>query len=128
MDSHHSVCAQEMGVIGPNNQLPKRRAGRGKGGLQSQLYDNEENCLPDDVHVVTPRAEERLPLKEDSSNVSEALSLFPQPKSLLTRVVQVATSSNRIRVGKCHLFLRSQLISFSFPYFVSYSVICHCRN
>ncbi|XP_072219870.1 ATP-dependent RNA helicase DHX30 [Leuresthes tenuis] len=107
---------REMGVIGPNNQLPKRRAGRGKGRLQSQLYDNEEDCLPDNVHVVTPRAEERLPLKEDSSNVSEALSLFPQPKSLLTRVVQVATSSNRIRelmqfrtlggkVKKCELTL-----------------------
>ncbi|KAM4552301.1 ATP-dependent RNA helicase DHX30 [Odontesthes bonariensis] len=88
---------REMGVIGPNNQLPKRRAGRGKGGLYSHLHDNEEDWLPDNVHVVPPRAEERLPLKEDSSNVSEALSLFPQPKSLLTRVVQVATSSNRIR-------------------------------
>uniref|UniRef100_A0A3B4G9U5 RNA helicase n=1 Tax=Pundamilia nyererei TaxID=303518 RepID=A0A3B4G9U5_9CICH len=49
----------------PNNQLPRGRA-----------------------------ANDRAPAKEDDSNVSEALSLFPQPKSLLNRVIQVATSSN----------------------------------
>ncbi|XP_022062811.1 ATP-dependent RNA helicase DHX30 [Acanthochromis polyacanthus] len=86
---------REMGVIGPNNQLPKRRAGRGRGGLHSVLYDDEENSWTDDVTRV--RAAERSPPKEDTSNVFEALSLFPQPKSLLTRVIQVATSSNRIR-------------------------------
>uniref|UniRef100_A0A7N6C252 RNA helicase n=1 Tax=Anabas testudineus TaxID=64144 RepID=A0A7N6C252_ANATE len=40
---------------------------------------------------------QHLPPAQDPSGTSEALSLFPQPKSLLTRVVQVATSSNRIR-------------------------------
>uniref|UniRef100_A0A3Q2CIP5 RNA helicase n=1 Tax=Cyprinodon variegatus TaxID=28743 RepID=A0A3Q2CIP5_CYPVA len=42
---------------------------------------------------------------EDASVVSEALSLFPQPKSLLTRVIQVATSANRIRVCRFLYFL-----------------------
>lgn len=87
-----------MGVIGPNNQLPKRRAGRGRGGLHSSLYDDEENCLTDKVHL--SRADELSLSKEHYHQVSEALSLFPQPKSLLTRVIQVATSSNRVRVGR----------------------------
>uniref|UniRef100_A0A3P8S1Q8 ATP-dependent RNA helicase DHX30 n=1 Tax=Amphiprion percula TaxID=161767 RepID=A0A3P8S1Q8_AMPPE len=76
-------------------RLPKRRVGRGRGGLHSVLYDDEENSWTDDVSRV--RAIELSPHKEDTSNISEALSLFPQPKSLLTRVIQVATSSNRIR-------------------------------
>ncbi|XP_068587812.1 ATP-dependent RNA helicase DHX30 [Cebidichthys violaceus] len=91
---------REMGVIGQNNQLPKRRAGRGSGGLQSQLYDNEEESWTENVLVPKAKAddpEQRLPLREDPPVISEALSLFPQPKSLLTRVIQVATSSNRIR-------------------------------
>uniref|UniRef100_A0A1A8JQI5 DEAH (Asp-Glu-Ala-His) box polypeptide 30 n=1 Tax=Nothobranchius kuhntae TaxID=321403 RepID=A0A1A8JQI5_NOTKU len=83
---------KEMGLIGPNNQLPKRRAGRGRGGLHSHLYDEEENGWIDDVsrasHCSSPI---------DVSGVAEALSLFPQPKSLLTRVIQLATSSSRVR-------------------------------
>ncbi|XP_038159679.1 ATP-dependent RNA helicase DHX30 isoform X1 [Cyprinodon tularosa] len=86
---------RELGVIGPNNQLPKRRAGRVRGGLHSHLYDNEENHRTTNVSV--PRGEEFSSPMEDASVVSEALSLFPQPKSLLTRVIQVATSANRIR-------------------------------
>ncbi|XP_075953803.1 ATP-dependent RNA helicase DHX30 [Anarhichas minor] len=91
---------REMGVIGQNNQLPKRGAGRGSGGLQSQLYDNEEESWTENVLVPKAKAddpEQWLPPKEDPPTISEALSLFPQPKSLLTRVIQVATSSNRIR-------------------------------
>ncbi|XP_043990332.1 ATP-dependent RNA helicase DHX30 [Gambusia affinis] len=85
---------RELGVIGPNNQLPKRRTGRMRGGLHSHLYDPEENCQ---TNFPNSRADELFPPVEDASNVSEALSLFPQPKSLLTRVIQVATSSNRVR-------------------------------
>ncbi|XP_054889642.1 ATP-dependent RNA helicase DHX30 [Poeciliopsis prolifica] len=85
---------RELGVIGPNNQLPKRRAGRMRGGLHSHLYDPEENCL---TNIPNSRADELFPPVEDASNVSEALSFFPQPKSLLTRVIQVATSSSRVR-------------------------------
>ncbi|XP_023191635.1 putative ATP-dependent RNA helicase DHX30 isoform X1 [Xiphophorus maculatus] len=85
---------RELGVIGPNNQLPKRRAGRISGGLHSHLYDPEENCL---TNFPNSRTDELIPPVEDAFNVSEALSLFPQPKSLLTRVIQVATSSSRVR-------------------------------
>nr|XP_004542827.2 putative ATP-dependent RNA helicase DHX30 [Maylandia zebra] len=84
---------REMGVIGPNNQLPRRRAGRGR-GLHTPLHDNEDNSWTGDIY--RGRANDRAPAKEDDSNVSEALSLFPQPKSLLNRVIQVATSSNNI--------------------------------
>ncbi|XP_074507554.1 ATP-dependent RNA helicase DHX30 [Sebastes fasciatus] len=89
---------REMGVIGPNNQLPRR--GAGKGTLQSQLYNDEEDSWAKSVLASRGKADEQnqyLPPKEDPSNISEALSLFPQSKSLLTRVIQVATSSNRIR-------------------------------
>ncbi|XP_054452635.1 ATP-dependent RNA helicase DHX30 [Anoplopoma fimbria] len=91
---------REMGVIGENNQLPKRGAGRGRGGVQSQLYDHEEDSRTENVFVPKAKADEQkeslLP-KEDPTTISEALSLFPQPKSLLTRVIQVATSNNRFR-------------------------------
>ncbi|XP_034559393.1 ATP-dependent RNA helicase DHX30 isoform X2 [Notolabrus celidotus] len=111
---------REMGVIGPNNQLPRRRAGRGKAGLQSALRDEEDDWT-ENVHMPRGKADgkrrESMPLEEDTSQTSEALSLFPQPKSLLTRVIQVATSSSRIReliqfrttggkLKKCELILK----------------------
>ncbi|KAL6103838.1 dhx30 [Pungitius sinensis] len=111
-----AACSKlkEMGVIGQNNQLPKKLAGRGR-GIQSQLYDNEEE--PGTESDFVPKADDREQWqapKEDRT--AEALSLFPQPKSLLTRVVQVATSTHRIReviqfktaggkVKKCELTL-----------------------
>ncbi|XP_028282610.1 ATP-dependent RNA helicase DHX30 isoform X2 [Parambassis ranga] len=88
---------RQMGVIGPNNQLPRRRAGRVRGGLHLTLYDDKEEHLSSNFHSSRASADELSHPKVDSSGVSEALSLFPQPKSLLTRVIQVATSSNRIR-------------------------------
>uniref|UniRef100_UPI0037E81DAC ATP-dependent RNA helicase DHX30 n=1 Tax=Semicossyphus pulcher TaxID=241346 RepID=UPI0037E81DAC len=91
---------REMGVIGPNNQLPRRRSGRSSGGVQSALHDEEDDWT-EKVHMPRAKADVKqkqlLPPEEDTSKFSEALSLFPQPKSLLTRVIQVATSSNRIR-------------------------------
>lgn len=100
-----SFGAKEMGVIGPDNQLPKRRAGRVRGGLHTLISDKEDDAWTDNVHMSTAKADEQIkypPPVEDPFNASEALSLFPQPKSLLTRVIQVATSSNRIRVGSSH--------------------------
>ncbi|XP_022613664.1 putative ATP-dependent RNA helicase DHX30 [Seriola dumerili] len=91
---------REMGVIGPNNQLPRRRAGQGSGGLHTPFYDNEDNSWRNNVRMSKAKADELKQYQspvEDTSNVAEALSLFPQPKSLLGRVIQVATSSNRIR-------------------------------
>ncbi|XP_061588365.1 ATP-dependent RNA helicase DHX30 [Cololabis saira] len=85
---------RDMGVIGPNNELPQRRVGRGRGGLHSSLYD-EENGWTDDAHL--PRADKPSLPQGDSQDVSEALSMFPYPKSVLTRVVQVATSTNRTK-------------------------------
>ncbi|XP_018531992.1 ATP-dependent RNA helicase DHX30 [Lates calcarifer] len=89
---------KEMGVIGPNNQLPRKRAGRGRGGLHSPFYDDES--WTDHVHVPTAKADklkQYLPPEEDTSSFDEALSLFHQPKSLLARVIQVATSPDKIR-------------------------------
>lgn len=95
-------------MIGPANQLPKRRAGRGRGNLQPLFSNNEPDLWTDDVLVSRANAEEhneRPPPVEDASKVCEALSLFPQPKALLTTVIQVATASSSIRVGAfnpCH--------------------------
>ncbi|XP_041849591.1 ATP-dependent RNA helicase DHX30 [Melanotaenia boesemani] len=88
---------RKMGVIGPNNQLPKRRAGLGRGELQSPIYDKEEERWTNNDYVSRTRADEKSPPTEDSLKVFEALSIFPQPKSLLTRIIQVATSSNRMK-------------------------------
>ncbi|KAM3604387.1 uncharacterized protein V6R79_010386 [Siganus canaliculatus] len=85
---------REMGVLGPKNQLPRRRAGRSRGGLEAVLCDEE-----DDSHtrMIAHEPKQFLPPEENNSEVFEALSLFPHPKSLLTRVIQVATSSNRMK-------------------------------
>ncbi|XP_068460407.1 ATP-dependent RNA helicase DHX30 [Clinocottus analis] len=91
---------REMGVIGQQNQLPERGAGKGIGELQTQLYDNEEESWTENAFVFKAKAGEQkepTPLIEDTTTIIEALSLFPQPKSLLTRIIQVATSSNKIR-------------------------------
>lgn len=96
-----------MGVIGPNNQLPRRRGCRGSGGLHTAFNDNEDDLWTDNVFRSVPRAKldeqkQYPPPGEGTSNDFEALSLFPQPKSLLTRVIQVATSPNKVRVGNTH--------------------------
>ncbi|XP_060900797.1 ATP-dependent RNA helicase DHX30 [Labrus mixtus] len=98
---------REMGVIGPNNQLPGRRSGRQGGELQSALHGDE---LDSTEMVQIPRWKEEREEQwkvdekekqwfppEDTCDISDALCMFPQPKSLLTRVIQVATSSHRIR-------------------------------
>ncbi|CAJ1072389.1 ATP-dependent RNA helicase DHX30 isoform X1 [Xyrichtys novacula] len=100
-----AACSKlrEMGVLGPNNQLPKRKAVRGKGSLSSALFsDDEEGNLPENSRLLRGKAygvqqQQWLPPAEDNLDIAEALLLFPQPKSLLTRVIQVATSSNRFR-------------------------------
>lgn len=92
-----------MGIIGPNNQLPRRRAGRGRKGQQSVLFDKEDDLWTENAHMTKTTTDEQKQLLipvNDAAKISEALSLFPQPKSLLTRVIQVATSSNRIRVSE----------------------------
>ncbi|XP_061151933.1 ATP-dependent RNA helicase DHX30 [Syngnathus typhle] len=80
---------KEMGVIGPDNQLPRRRSSRGRGDVRSALYDDEDSR----TDRVSGALIKSPPAPENSSDISEALSLFPYPKALLTKVVQVATSS-----------------------------------
>ncbi|XP_017278017.1 ATP-dependent RNA helicase DHX30 [Kryptolebias marmoratus] len=80
---------REIGVIGPSNHLPQRKTAQKRVCLHP-LLDDEDGSLADDVF----RADQCLHPKEDSAGVAEALSLFPQPKSLLTRVIQVATSKS----------------------------------
>uniref|UniRef100_A0A3Q3K766 ATP-dependent RNA helicase DHX30 n=1 Tax=Monopterus albus TaxID=43700 RepID=A0A3Q3K766_MONAL len=79
-------------------RLPRRGAGRGREGLDSPCYDYDQRA--ESVLVSRAKADvekQPLPPLEDASKGSDALSLFPQSKSLLTRVIQVATSSSRIR-------------------------------
>ncbi|KAK5860049.1 hypothetical protein PBY51_021555 [Eleginops maclovinus] len=88
---------KEMGVIGPNNQLPGKKSGKRGRGLQSQLHNEEEDLRTTDLFVPTTKAvaKNNWP-SEETPDISEALSIFPQPKSVLARVIQLATSSNRI--------------------------------
>lgn len=78
--------------------------------MQTQLYDNEEESWTENVPVPKARADEHkvgVPPQEfaqDFATVFEALRVFPQPKSLLTRIIQAATSSNRIGVGSSRGF------------------------
>ncbi|XP_055722145.1 ATP-dependent RNA helicase DHX30 isoform X2 [Salvelinus fontinalis] len=94
---------REMGVLGPDNQVARRSVGRTQGPPLSALEDLEE-CRWTDVHVprrdlqngsLEARIQSRAP--EENSELSQALSMFVNPKALLTRVIQVATSSNRFR-------------------------------
>ncbi|KAM3866200.1 ATP-dependent RNA helicase DHX30 [Diretmus argenteus] len=88
------VKLRELGLLGPDNQLPAKRAGRRRGAELSPLWDPENDSCTD---VPTANQLNGSPAPfADASNLSEALTLFPQAKSLLARVVQVATSSNRI--------------------------------
>lgn len=100
-----------MGVIGPDNQPLGKRSARRKGGLQSALYDGEDEIVNFPRRMVHEKRRQGFSPEEDSY-ASEALSMFPHPKSLITRVIQVATSSNRIRV-----------CSFNFVYNSSKAVV-----
>ncbi|XP_056148507.1 ATP-dependent RNA helicase DHX30 [Lampris incognitus] len=90
---------RELGLLGPNNQLPKRRAGRGKEALRFTLCDSDDDALTHDVPMPGATGhEQNVPPTPsgDAADVTEALSLFPRPKALLSKVIQVATSSNRV--------------------------------
>lgn len=105
---------QKMGLIGPNNQLPRRKGGRhrGRGALHSAFYDHEEGTQLENNRGFAAKTDDQrqsLPLEGDTSKICEAFSLFPQPKSLLTRVIQVATSSNKMRVCYVHLYSLEKL-------------------
>lgn len=102
-----------MGVIGPNNQVS--RTGADRGALHSALYDNEKDLWTENgfgFHEKTDK-QSKLHLEADTSQALEALSLFPNPKSLLTTVIQVATSSNKIKVrssNPLHIHIQAALV------------------
>ncbi|CAL8280233.1 unnamed protein product [Lota lota] len=88
---------KELGVLGPENELPSRRAGRGRGALVSQLYEPEDTHMSGNHSAAAAHELSESPSASSggfSPPYSEALSLFPRPKELLSRVIQVATSSN----------------------------------
>ncbi|KAM8850628.1 ATP-dependent RNA helicase DHX30 [Spinachia spinachia] len=105
---------KEMGVIGQNNELPKQLPRKARG---FQLYDSDEE--PGTESDFAPHADDqdqRQAPKEHRTAAAKALSLFPQPKSLLSRVVQVAMSTDKVaeilqfktaggKVKKCELTL-----------------------
>lgn len=103
----HADTFQKMGIIGPNDQLPRRRHGRQtyRGALNSVLQMQNKHVFA----AKTTDQGQHLPLEGDASKIYEALSLFPQPKSLLTRVIQAATSANRIKVCCVHLYFLDKL-------------------
>lgn len=88
-----------MGVIGPNNQIPKKNSGRGGRRQQSPLFDDEEGSCIGSGDVFKAEQNQWLPFQQDEAKISEALSLFPQPKFLLSRLIQAATSTSGVRVG-----------------------------
>ncbi|KAK0150638.1 putative ATP-dependent RNA helicase DHX30 [Merluccius polli] len=90
---------KEMGVIGPDNELPSRRSGRVRG--VSQLYEVEDAYTSDVRAAAVAHESNEAPWpsapsggSSSSPPYSEALELFPRPKELLGRVIQVATSAN----------------------------------
>ncbi|XP_061776526.1 ATP-dependent RNA helicase DHX30 [Nerophis ophidion] len=91
-----AACHQlkEMGVIGRKNQLPRNSFSRWR-GVKSSLYDVDEDPPIDEVQDST--TELSPPLPESRSDFAEALSLFPSPIGLLSKVLQVATGGNNIK-------------------------------
>lgn len=85
-------------MIGPNNQLPKKKAGVKNAHLNPLLHDKDDNWADDVVRAATRSR------PQGSPDVFEALDLFPQPKSVLAMVVQMATSPSRISVSRCISF------------------------
>ncbi|KAM9844332.1 ATP-dependent RNA helicase DHX30 [Aulostomus maculatus] len=80
---------KEMGVIGPNPEEKTISSHRKTMQEWSPLHDSKtENIL------LSRKEQERWrPSKEDESNASEALSLFPLPKDLLSKVFHAASTA-----------------------------------
>ncbi|KAL7875598.1 hypothetical protein AOLI_G00105610 [Acnodon oligacanthus] len=93
---------RELGVLGPGNQLPRRRLAR-RPGWQSSFLEDADGDMDDRLEPSvtlknrTRRTAESPGLVDQDPKVSEALAIFSKPKVLLVNVVQVATSSTRIR-------------------------------
>ncbi|XP_073704192.1 ATP-dependent RNA helicase DHX30 [Garra rufa] len=93
---------RELGVLSQGKQ-PSVTAMTGQKERQTSVWEDEDG----DVAVRDPpkylpfqkksRKERDQGLIEEDPAVTEALSIFPKPKALLCTVIQVATSSNRVR-------------------------------
>ncbi|KAL6491098.1 hypothetical protein MHYP_G00014430 [Metynnis hypsauchen] len=111
---------RELGVLGPGNQLPRRRLARRP--VQSSFLEDADEDVHDRLEpsgtlkTRTQGTAESPRLVDQDPKVSEALAIFSKPKVLLVKVFQVATSSTRIRellqyrtvggkVKKCQLTL-----------------------
>lgn len=100
-------------MISSNNQVVRRRADQGRGRLRSTFYDEHEDGSWTN-HVAGARADvqtQQLLTSEVDSHVAEAVALFPHPKSLLDRVIQLATSSSKTRVISYYLNLNTYKIT-----------------
>ncbi|XP_068196409.1 ATP-dependent RNA helicase DHX30 [Antennarius striatus] len=83
---------REMGIIGPNNQLPRRRA---VGNRTLRFLDDDDNLST--TNKIYKESDSKKCQSAKDSSVAEAFSLFPQPKSVLTKVMGLAMSSKRIK-------------------------------
>ncbi|XP_016103372.1 putative ATP-dependent RNA helicase DHX30 [Sinocyclocheilus grahami] len=92
---------RELGVLSQGTQPSVTGTTRRK-GRQTSVWEDEDDVAVHDRLKYLPfqkkAQKERAqgPIEEDPA-VIEALSVFPKPKALLGSIIQVATSSNRVR-------------------------------
>uniref|UniRef100_W5L5V6 ATP-dependent RNA helicase DHX30 n=1 Tax=Astyanax mexicanus TaxID=7994 RepID=W5L5V6_ASTMX len=95
---------KELGLLVTDNQMPKQKLSR-RSSVQSSLFSDpeEDTCIHEQLQRVQTlknrrqRAAESTSLLQEDPKVTEALAIFPRPKVLLGKFIQVATSPNKIR-------------------------------
>ncbi|XP_052465203.1 ATP-dependent RNA helicase DHX30 [Carassius gibelio] len=90
---------RELGVLSQGSSVTGMT--RRKGRQKSVWEDEEDGAVLDRLKYLpfqkkTQKERAQGPIEEDPA-VTEALSIFPKPKAVLGSVIQVATSSNRVR-------------------------------
>ncbi|XP_005171140.1 ATP-dependent RNA helicase DHX30 isoform X2 [Danio rerio] len=87
----------ELGVYAPGKRRQEAGMLRMK-DRQTSLCDNEEENHLQSLPIQKKTQKDRAHgLVEEDSRLSEALAIFPRPRTLLGSVIQVATSSCRVR-------------------------------
>uniref|UniRef100_A0A8C1M7Q3 RNA helicase n=1 Tax=Cyprinus carpio TaxID=7962 RepID=A0A8C1M7Q3_CYPCA len=91
----------ELGVLHQGTQPSVTGMTRQK-GRQTSVWEDEEDVAVHDRLKYLPfqkksQKERAQGTTEEDPAVTEALSIFPKPKAVLGSVIQVATSSNRVR-------------------------------
>ncbi|KAI2667144.1 ATP-dependent RNA helicase DHX30 [Labeo rohita] len=107
-DSHTALAREdrdrgirELGVFS-SGKKPSVTGMTGQKGRQTSVWEDDEDVVVRDrlkylpFQKKTRKERDQGPIEEDPA-VTEALSIFPKPKALLGSVIQVATSSNRVR-------------------------------